>query len=34
MLNFPAEKDLFFVLASLDFEAPTKKMRAALPALC
>ncbi|KAE8008906.1 hypothetical protein FH972_005374 [Carpinus fangiana] len=30
-LNFPAEKDLFFVLVSPDFEAPTKKMRAALP---
>ncbi|KAG6709091.1 hypothetical protein I3842_06G115400 [Carya illinoinensis] len=30
-LNFPAEKDLFFVLVSPEFEAPTKKMRAALP---
>lgn len=30
-LKFPAEKELFFVLASPDFEAPTKKMRAALP---
>ncbi|XP_028796729.1 homoserine kinase-like [Neltuma alba] len=31
-LKFPSEKDLFFVLVSPDFEAPTKKMRAALPA--
>ncbi|EEF44862.1 homoserine kinase, putative [Ricinus communis] len=31
-LKFPVEKDLFFVLVSPDFEAPTKKMRAALPA--
>lgn len=31
-LNFPIEKDLFFVLVSPEFEAPTKKMRAALPA--
>ncbi|XP_041012564.1 homoserine kinase-like [Juglans microcarpa x Juglans regia] len=30
-LNFPAKKDLFFVLVSPEFEAPTKKMRAALP---
>lgn len=30
-LAFPEEKDLFFVLASPEFEAPTKKMRAALP---
>ncbi|CAL9228107.1 unnamed protein product [Arabidopsis halleri] len=29
-LRFPSEKDLFFVLVSPDFEAPTKKMRAAL----
>lgn len=29
-LEFPADKDLFFVLVSPDFEAPTKKMRAAL----
>ncbi|EFH45355.1 hypothetical protein ARALYDRAFT_353299 [Arabidopsis lyrata subsp. lyrata] len=29
-LRFPLEKDLFFVLVSPDFEAPTKKMRAAL----
>lgn len=31
-LSFPKEKELFFVLASPEFEAPTKKMRAALPA--
>ncbi|KAK9124877.1 hypothetical protein Scep_013723 [Stephania cephalantha] len=31
-LKFPEEKELFFVLASPEFEAPTKKMRAALPA--
>lgn len=31
-LQFPTEKELFFVLVSPDFEAPTKKMRAALPA--
>ncbi|XP_027331608.1 homoserine kinase-like [Abrus precatorius] len=30
-LKFPAEKELFFVLVTPDFEAPTKKMRAALP---
>lgn len=30
-LKFPHEKDLFFVLVSPEFEAPTKKMRAALP---
>ncbi|GMH02899.1 hypothetical protein Nepgr_004738 [Nepenthes gracilis] len=30
-LKFPVEKELFFVLVSPDFEAPTKKMRAALP---
>ncbi|XP_065858402.1 homoserine kinase [Euphorbia lathyris] len=30
-LKFPEEKDIFFVLVSPDFEAPTKKMRAALP---
>ncbi|KAF7810722.1 homoserine kinase-like [Senna tora] len=30
-LKFPSEKNLFFVLVSPDFEAPTKKMRAALP---
>ncbi|KAF7116647.1 hypothetical protein RHSIM_RhsimUnG0022900 [Rhododendron simsii] len=30
-LRFPEEKDLFFVLVSPEFEAPTKKMRAALP---
>ncbi|XP_010432296.1 PREDICTED: homoserine kinase-like [Camelina sativa] len=29
-LRFPLEKDLFFVLVSPEFEAPTKKMRAAL----
>ncbi|XP_078440324.1 homoserine kinase [Wolffia australiana] len=31
-LDFPPDKELFFVLVSPDFEAPTKKMRAALPA--
>ncbi|CAN4080928.1 unnamed protein product [Withania somnifera] len=30
-LFFPGEKDLFFVLVNPEFEAPTKKMRAALP---
>ncbi|KAM7258495.1 hypothetical protein ACFE04_014236 [Oxalis oulophora] len=30
-LMFPDNKELFFVLASPEFEAPTKKMRAALP---
>ncbi|GAA0153483.1 kinase [Lithospermum erythrorhizon] len=30
-LKFPEEKDLFFVLVNPEFEAPTKKMRAALP---
>lgn len=30
-LKFPMEKDLFFVLVNPEFEAPTKKMRAALP---
>lgn len=30
-LIFPEKSDLFFVLVSPDFEAPTKKMRAALP---
>ncbi|RWR93724.1 homoserine kinase [Cinnamomum micranthum f. kanehirae] len=30
-LRFPADRDLFFVLVSPEFEAPTKKMRAALP---
>lgn len=30
-LIFPDEKDLFFVLVNPEFEAPTKKMRAALP---
>ncbi|WCJ38936.1 homoserine kinase [Euphorbia peplus] len=30
-LKFPQDKDLFFILVSPDFEAPTKKMRAALP---
>lgn len=29
-LRFPPEKDLFFVLVSPAFEAPTMKMRAAL----
>lgn len=31
-LKFPDDKDLFFVLVNPDFEAPTKKMRAALSA--
>uniref|UniRef100_A0A2P2LJJ9 Homoserine kinase n=1 Tax=Rhizophora mucronata TaxID=61149 RepID=A0A2P2LJJ9_RHIMU len=31
-LKFPEDKELFFVLVSPDFEAPTKKMRAVLPA--
>jgi flagellar biosynthesis protein FliQ len=31
-INFPEEKELVFVLVSPEFEAPTKKMRAALPA--
>lgn len=30
-LNFPEKKDLYFVLVSPKFEAPTKKMRATLP---
>ncbi|KAM7256770.1 hypothetical protein ACFE04_012511 [Oxalis oulophora] len=30
-LKFPDDKTLFFVLVSPEFEAPTKKMRAALP---
>lgn len=30
-LKFPREKDLFFVLVNPEFEAPTKKMRAAVP---
>ncbi|XP_068645742.1 homoserine kinase [Aristolochia californica] len=30
-LKFPADKNLFFVLVSPEFEAPTKKMRAVLP---
>ncbi|PIM97003.1 Homoserine kinase [Handroanthus impetiginosus] len=30
-LQFPHEKSLFFVLVNPEFEAPTKKMRAALP---
>lgn len=30
-LKFPSDKDLFFVLVNPEFEAPTKKMRAALP---
>ncbi|KAK1296521.1 hypothetical protein QJS10_CPB15g00211 [Acorus calamus] len=30
-LEFPDHKELFFVLASPEFEAPTKKMREALP---
>lgn len=30
-LRFPSDRDLFFVLVSPEFEAPTKKMRAALP---
>ncbi|KAK8938329.1 hypothetical protein KSP40_PGU016725 [Platanthera guangdongensis] len=32
-LEFPLEQKLFFVLVSPEFEAPTKKMRAALPEL-
>lgn len=31
-LEFLADKDLFFVFVSPEFEAPTKKMRKALPA--
>ncbi|XP_074568128.1 homoserine kinase [Curcuma longa] len=31
-LEFPHDRDLFFVLVSPEFEAPTKKMREALPA--
>ena len=30
-LSFPKNKDLYFVLVSPEFEAPTKKMRAVLP---
>ncbi|KVH27466.1 homoserine kinase [Cynara cardunculus var. scolymus] len=30
-LKFPVEKNLWFVLVNPEFEAPTKKMRAALP---
>ncbi|PKA50697.1 homoserine kinase [Apostasia shenzhenica] len=30
-LEFPSNRDLFFVLVSPEFEAPTKKMRAVLP---
>lgn len=30
-LTFPSDKELFFVLVNPEFEAPTKKMRAALP---
>lgn len=30
-LQFPVDRELFFVLVTPDFEAPTKKMRAALP---
>jgi homoserine kinase len=30
-LKFPSEKDLYFVLVTPEFVAPTKKMRAALP---
>ncbi|CAJ2677723.1 unnamed protein product [Trifolium pratense] len=30
-LKFPSEKELYFVLVTPEFEAPTKKMRAALP---
>ncbi|KAM3748263.1 hypothetical protein ACB098_05G094500 [Castanea mollissima] len=30
-LTFPGDKELYFVLATPEFEAPTKKMRAALP---
>ncbi|GAU43378.1 hypothetical protein TSUD_254610 [Trifolium subterraneum] len=29
--KFPSEKELYFVLVTPEFEAPTKKMRAALP---
>ncbi|PKA59867.1 homoserine kinase [Apostasia shenzhenica] len=32
-LEFPSDRELFFVLVSPEFEAPTKKMRAALPEL-
>ncbi|XWS39672.1 hypothetical protein CRYUN_Cryun18bG0074900 [Craigia yunnanensis] len=31
-LNFPENQELFFILVSPEFEAPTKKMRAVLPA--
>lgn len=31
-LKFPTDRELFFVLVTPEFEAPTKKMRAALPA--
>lgn len=31
-LKFPQDKNLFFVLVNPEFEAPTKKMRAVLPA--
>ncbi|KAK9130464.1 hypothetical protein Sjap_010951 [Stephania japonica] len=31
-LKFPDDKELFFVLVTPEFEAPTKEMRAALPA--
>ncbi|KAK7299785.1 hypothetical protein RJT34_10612 [Clitoria ternatea] len=31
-LKFPSDKELYFVLVTPEFEAPTKKMRAALPA--
>ncbi|KAI5432538.1 homoserine kinase [Lathyrus oleraceus] len=30
-LKFPSEKELYFVLVTPEFEAPTKEMRAALP---
>ena len=30
-LRFPSDKELFFVLVNPEFEAPTKKMQAALP---
>ena len=30
-LTFPGDKELYFVLVTPEFEAPTKKMRAALP---
>ena len=30
-LNFPKKRNLYFVLVSPEFEAPTKKMRVALP---